>query len=89
MPGGFRFATETCVSFHPRIQVCTIFFSKVYFVVHKTTKLFSAIIFDHAHEQENANIKGKGGAVGLTENPSALKRWMVAGPELSRMIQEF
>ena len=42
-----------------------------------------------AHEQGYANVKGEGGAVGLTDNPSALRRWMVAGPDLSRMIQEF
>ena len=59
------------------------------FVVHKTTRLFSAIALDHAHEQVNAVVKGEGGAVGLTENPGALRRWMVAGPELSRMVQEF
>ncbi|KAK3735626.1 hypothetical protein QZH41_007395 [Actinostola sp. cb2023] len=44
---------------------------------------------DHAHEQVNAIVKGEGGAVGLTENPAALRRWMVAGPELARMVQEF
>ena len=27
--------------------------------------------------------------MGLTENPAALRRWMVAGPELSRMVEEF
>ena len=59
------------------------------FVVHKTKSLFSAIALDHAHEQVNAGVKGEGGAVGLTENPAALRRWMVAGPELSRMIAEF
>ena len=59
------------------------------FVVHKTKSLFSAIALDHAHEQVNAGVKGEGGAVGLTENPAALRRWMVAGPELSRMIEEF
>ena len=42
-----------------------------------------------AHEQGYANVKGEGGAVGLTDNPSALRRWMVAGPDFSRMIQEF
>ena len=41
------------------------------------------------HGQENANVIGEGGAVDPTENPSALRTWMVAGPELSRMIQEF
>ena len=33
--------------------------------------------------------KGDGGAVGFTENPQALERWMIIGPELSRHIQEF
>ena len=30
------------------------------------------------HEQENEISKGGGGAVGLTDNPAALKHWMVA-----------
>ena len=59
------------------------------FVVHKTKKYFSSIALDHAHEQVNARVKGEGGAVGLTENPAALRRWMVAAPELSRMVEEF
>ena len=33
-------------------------------------------------------VKGEEGAVGLTENPAALRRWMVAGPELSQMVEE-
>ena len=33
--------------------------------------------------------KGDGGAVGLTDNPSALRHWMVAGPEVARVIEEF
>ena len=37
----------------------------------------------------NSVVKGEGGAVGLTESAAALRRWMVAGPELSRMIEEF
>ena len=39
-------------------------FSSGSFVVHKTKRPFSAIALDHAHEQENASIKGDGGAVG-------------------------
>ena len=50
---------------------------------------FSAIAIDQAHEQNNAHVKGDGGAVGLTENPSALRRWMVSGPEMARVIGEF
>ena len=29
------------------------------------------------------------GAVGLTENPAALHRWMVSGPEMASLIGEF
>ena len=38
-----------------------------------------AIAIDHAHERNNAYIKGDGGAVGLTENPvhSADECWRV------------
>ena len=34
-------------------------------------------------------VKGDGGAVGLTENPSALRRWMISGPEIARIVNEF
>ena len=44
---------------------------------------------DQAHEQNNACIKGDGGVVGLTDNPSALLRWMVAGPEVAKATEEF
>ena len=64
-------------------------FSDGAFVVHKTNITFSSIALDHAHEQVNALVKGQGGAVGLTESPSALRRWMAASPELSRMVEEF
>ena len=52
-------------------------------MVNKTSKNFSSIPIDHAHKQNNALVKGEGGAVGLTENPSALRRWMVSGPEIA------
>ena len=59
------------------------------FTVQKTKNVFSSIPIDQAHEQNNACIKGDGGAVGLTDNPSALRRWMIAGPEVARAIEEF
>ena len=34
-------------------------------------------------------MKVEGGAVGLTNNPSALRRLMAAGPEELRMVEEF
>ncbi len=55
----------------------------------KTSRKFSSMPLDQAHEQNNAAVKGPGGAVGLTENPTALKRWMVAGPEQARILTEF
>ena len=33
--------------------------------------------------------KDDGGAIGLTQNPRALLRWMVAGPEIARTIDGF
>ena len=59
------------------------------FTVQKTAKAFSAIAIDQAHEQNNGMVKGDGGAVGLTENPAALRRWMISDPEVARLIAEF
>jgi len=50
---------------------------------------FSAISLGQAHEQINALVKGDGGAVGLTENPGALRRWIVARSEIARQVDEF
>jgi len=59
------------------------------FVVKKSKHSFSAIAIDQAHEQNNALVKSDGGAVGLTENSAALHRWMVSGPEMARLVEEF
>ncbi|KAK0061126.1 hypothetical protein Bpfe_009287 [Biomphalaria pfeifferi] len=58
------------------------------FVLQKTSRPFSKMALDQAHEQNNAIIKGEGGAVGLTENPSAWRRWMIGGPEVSKVLQD-
>ncbi len=60
-----------------------------FWVVQKTSNVFSSIPIDQAHEQNNRLVKGAGGAVGLTENPNALKRWTIAGPEQARILTEF
>lgn len=49
------------------------FQEKGHWVLSKTNRKFSAIPLDQAHEQENKFVKGDGGAVGLTENPTALR----------------
>ena len=50
---------------------------------------FSALTIYQCHELVNELIKGDGDAVWLTENPQAIGRWMVAGPEISYVILEF
>ena len=59
------------------------------FTIPKSHRFFSAIAIDHTHEQNNAYVKRDGGAVGLTENPGALRRWMLADPDITRIIAEF
>ena len=49
---------------HPEIAAA---FHEARFVVNKTDRVFSSIPIDQAHEQNNALIKGDGGAVGLTK----------------------
>ena len=44
-----------------------------HWVMKKTSNRFSAIPIDQAHEQNNAIVKGSGGAVRLTENPVAFR----------------
>jgi len=56
---------------HPKIAKA---FHTGKFVVHKSDRDFSAMAIDQAHEQANAVIKGDGGAVGITEDPSELRR---------------
>lgn len=56
-------------------------------IVEKILRI--AIALNQAHEQNNAVVKGGGGAIGLTQNPEALRRWMISGPELARIIGEF
>ncbi|XP_046379912.2 uncharacterized protein LOC124151470 [Haliotis rufescens] len=54
----------------------------------KTTHRFSMMALDHVHKQLNAVLKGDGGIIGITENEAALRRWMIAGPEMARIIHE-
>ena len=44
---------------------------------------------DQCHEQTEAVVKGLGGAIGLTGNPGAFRRWMVAGTEIAMITTEF
>ena len=64
-------------------------FTNGFFTAQKSNRKFSHIGLDHNHEQINAKIKGVGGAISLTENDASLAKWLIAGPEVSRMVKEF
>ena len=64
-------------------------FKEGHFVVRKTIHKYSAISLDQAHEQNNASVKGMGGAIGLLTDAAALRRWMISGPEIGRMVDDF
>lgn len=64
-------------------------FEEGMFVVQKTGNVFSAIGLDHGYEQNNGVVKGDGGAIGLLTDPAALRRWMLAGPEIADLITQF
>jgi hypothetical protein len=74
---------------HQRLPHVAKEFDQGSFIVRKTTRPFSAMAIDQAHEQNNKIVKGDGGAIGLMQNPRALLRWMVAGPEIARAIDSF
>ena len=71
---------------HPQVAAA---FEDGHFTVNKSNHAFSAVAIDQAHEQNNATVKGDGGAVGLFQNEDALTKWMVSGPEIARILAEF
>ena len=62
---------------------------KGHFVTQKkSSHKFSMMAHDHIHEQLNAVVKGDGGIIEITENESTLWCWMIAGPEVARIVGE-
>ena len=51
-------------------------------------RFFSIITIDQAHEQNNKTIKGDDRAICLTNELSDLRRCMVSGPEISRILEQ-
>jgi len=71
---------------HPQVYES---FQKGHFTSRKTDASFSAISSDHLHEQNNKLVKGNGGAVDVLANDTALLKWIVAGPEIVRIVRVF
>ena len=59
------------------------------FVVARTRNRFSSMGIDQRHEQLNADVKGAGGAIGLTDDEDKFLRWMLCAPEEARLVSEF
>ena len=64
-------------------------FLKGKFVVKNSKHSFSTVAFDHPHQQNNASMEGDCDTLALTTNHAALCRWMVPGPKMASLIQEF
>ena len=59
------------------------------FTIKKSSHVFSNMSIGKPYYQHNAGVKDDGGAVGLTDCPATLQKWMFSGPEMSRVIVEF
>lgn len=55
------------------------------FTVKKMNRVFSAIGFDHDHEQNN---RVYGGATGIMDNKSTLLEWAQSGPYVAEIVRE-
>ena len=64
-------------------------FEHKHWVISKSKRKFSAIAIDEAHEQMNRILKASGGVIGLFQNTDQLQRWMVSGPEVAMIMDEF
>ena len=59
------------------------------FSLQKSNCKFSRNAADQNHEQMNSKIKGVGGTIGLAENETVLQRWLICGPEIPQLLDEF
>ena len=55
---------------------------KGYFTINKI-HVFSNLAIDEPYDQHNAGVKDDGGAVGLTECPATLQKWMFSGTDMA------
>lgn len=59
------------------------------FFIQKTSHKFSSLAHGHTHEQQSAILKGDGGIIEIAEDELALKRWMLAGPEICSILNAY
>ena len=59
------------------------------FVLHESCRNFSGVALDQAHEHNIGLVKSEGGIIGITENETALLRWMTSGPEICQLVKSY
>lgn len=59
------------------------------FAILNSCNSFYAIAVDQAHEQNSAVVKGTGGARDLLHDAAMLRRWMLCGPQLRSVPEDF
>ena len=66
-------------------------FFKCNFVTQKSKHKCSALAHDQVYEQLNELVKGAGGTciIGIKESGTALRRWVIPGPEMARLFIEY
>ena len=77
------------ITLHQRLPQVAKEFDEGNFVVCKTTTPLLGHCYRSSSRAEQYNRQRRWGAIGLTQNPRALLRWMVAGPEIARVIDGF
>ena len=64
-------------------------FKKGRCTVQKTQRHFSRISDDQGHEQNNKVIERVGDAIRIVDPPISLAKWIIADPEIARMLSSF
>ena len=60
-----------------------------FFTVKKSNKPFSRIAVDHAHEMNNATVKGCLNVISLWDSPGTLNRWTLSSSLIKEMLCTF
>ena len=63
-------------------------FLQGFFAVSRSNRKFSRMGIDQAHKQNNKIVKVDGGAIEILDDEAALLKWAVAGPIISKMIED-
>ena len=74
---------------HTNPDVNDTFINEGNFVISRTPNVFSAMNNDRCYDQLNKRLKGDGGNIGIAEDEDRLRKWMVCGPEVARILMEF